>query len=322
MHIESRQGRTTASVDVMSEFFAILLGISVLAFPISSMLAIGLTYTLKQITGPLRHANRVFRALVVNFVLVPLLAVGIARLLSLDPGLAAGVILVGTAAGAPFLIKLTQAASADTGLSATLLVLLMPLTALYMPLVVPLLVEDASVSAVAIAVPLLLTLIVPLVVGLVVDSALPRLAKRLRPVAVSTSSIALLVLIASTLVLNGPRFLNLLGTGAITAVVLLTLSAFGVGYLISGAGFNRRAVMGLGAGQRNIAAALVVASDFGDPDTLVMVVLFSVVDLAVLFPIALALRRSSGRPPTPPAPEGHALHRHGSLEEHHWGAPS
>ena len=41
-------------------------------------------------------------------VIVPLLALGISRLLSLAPALAAGVMLVGTAAGAPFLIKLTQ----------------------------------------------------------------------------------------------------------------------------------------------------------------------------------------------------------------------
>jgi BASS family bile acid:Na+ symporter len=306
----------------MKELLQTLLGIAVLAFPISSMLAIGLTYDLKQIAGPLRHTHRVFRALVANFVLVPLLAVGISRLLALDPALAAGVILVGTAAGAPFLIKLTQAANADAGLSATLLVLLMPLTVLYMPLVVPLLVADASVSAVGIAVPLVVTLLVPLAVGLVLDSTVPGLAARLKPVAVKTSSIALIVLIASTLVLSGPRFRALLGTGAVTAVVLLTVAAFGAGYLISGTGFDRRTVMGLGAGQRNIAAALVVASDFGDPDTLIMVVLFSVIDLAVLFPIAWLLRRRSGRPRPPPALERHAPRPHGSLEEHHWGAPS
>ncbi len=65
-----------------------------------------------------------------------------------------------------------------------------------------------------------------------------------------------------------------------------------MGYLISSPGFNRRAVMGLGAGQRNIAAALVAASQgFDNPKTLIMVILFSVIDLMVLFPIALILRR-------------------------------
>jgi BASS family bile acid:Na+ symporter len=296
----------------MNEFFEILLSISVLVFPIASMFAVGLTYTVKRIAGPLRYPNRVFRALVTNFVLVPLLALGLSRLLGLAPPLAAGLMLVGTAAGAPFLIKLTQAANADSALSAALLVLLMPLTVVYMPLVVPLVVADAKVNAVNIAVPLISTLLVPLVVGLVVHATLPKLSERLRPIAGKTSTVALLVLIASTLVVNRHLFRALLGTGAISAVILLTAGGFVMGYLMSARSFDRRAVMGLGAGQRNIAAALVVASrDFDDPNTLVMVVLFSVIDLLVLFPIAWALRRRSvaqkeGRPGSMARSHSHA----------------
>ena len=178
-------------------------------------------------------------SLVANFILVPLLALGITRLLALDLSLAAGMMLVGTAAGAPFLLKLTRVANADIGLSAALIVLLMPITVIYMPLVVPLVVADAPVSAMGIAVPLMLTLLLPLAIGHAVDSILPRLAARLLPIARKTSSVALLVLIASTLALNGPLFRDLLGTGAITAAVLLTAGAFGIGYLISGPGVDR-----------------------------------------------------------------------------------
>jgi BASS family bile acid:Na+ symporter len=111
-------------------------------------------------------------------------------------------------------------------------------------------------------------------------------------------------------VVNGPLFRDLLGTGAITAAVLLTAGGFVMGYLLSSSGFNRRAVMGLGAGQRNIAAALVVASrDFQDPNTLVMVVLFSVLDLLVLFPIAWVLRQRSGTRGAPPTRDAMGHHR-------------
>jgi BASS family bile acid:Na+ symporter len=293
----------------MTGFLQSLLALSVLAFPVASMFAIGLSFTLKQIAGPLRHVGRVFRALVANFVIVPLLALGISRLLGLEPSLAAGLMLIGTAAGAPFLIQLTQAANANTGLSATLLVLLMPVTVLYMPLVIPLVVTDASVSVSGIALPLISTLLLPLVAGLVLDSGRPSLAARLRPVAIKTSSVALIVLIASTLVLNGPRFRHLLGTGAIAAAVLLTAGAFAAGYLLSSPGFDRRTVMGLGAGQRNVAAALVVASqDFDDPNTLVMVVLCLAVELMILFPIAWMLRRRSPTRLPPPSQRGHVAH--------------
>ncbi len=271
-----------------------LLAVALVVFPVASMLAAGLGYTLREVAGPFRHPDRVFRALVANFVLVPLLAFGIMRLLALDTAFAAGVMLVGTAAGAPFLLVLTQAANADTRLSAALLVLLLPVTVVYMPLVVPLVVADVSVDAMAVARPLLLTLLLPLAVGFVVQATRPRLAARLQPIAAKTSTVALVALVASTLIVNAPLFARLLGTRAIPAAVLLIVGGFLMGFLLSSGRFHRRAVMGLGAGQRNIAAAMVVASqDFDDPRTLVMVVLFSVIDLVVLFPIAWMLRRYS-----------------------------
>jgi bile acid:Na+ symporter, BASS family len=59
-------------------------------------------------------------------------------------------------------------------------------------------------------------------------------------------------------------------------------------------------VLGLGTGQRNVAAAAVVASQgFQNPDVLTMVVVVSVIDLAVLFPMAWALRSRSARAATP-----------------------
>lgn len=272
--------------------FATLLSISVIVFPVASMLAVGLSFTLREIAGPLRHPHKVFRALVANFVLVPLLASGIARLLGLAPPFATGLMLVGTAAGAPFLVQLTLAARRDPALSATLIVLLMPVTVVYMPLVIPHVVADASVRASAIVTPLLLTLILPLIIGLAIDATRPRLAARMRPAAGKIASVALLALVGSTVVVNAPVFWNLVGTGAISAAVLLTAGAFAVGYLLATPGGGRRTVLGLGTAQRNIAAAMVVAADdFQDRNVLVMVVVVSVLDLLVLFPIAWLLRR-------------------------------
>lgn len=274
-----------------------LSNISVLLFPIASMFAVGLSFTFTQIIRPLRYPDRVFRALVANFILVPLLALGISRLFAFDCSLTSAMALVGMAAGAPFLLKLTQVANSDVRLGASLLVILMPLTVVYMPLAVPLLIKGVSVNAIGIAVPLVLTMFLPLLIGHLLDSFFPQLAFRLQPVARQTSNIALVTIVVTTLVLNGSLFRGLFGTGAVMGAILLTAGGFGIGYLISSQGFNRRTVMGLGTGQRNIAAALVVASqDFDDPKMLTMIVLFSIVDLLVLFPIAMILRKRS----TPP----------------------
>src|SRR5581483_1459446 len=91
--------------------------IAVAVFAVSSMLSVGLDYSIGAIVAPLKAPRAIFRVLVANFVLVPLLAVGIVRLVPLDPRLAVGLFLLAGSAGAPFLIKLAGAAKSDLALS-------------------------------------------------------------------------------------------------------------------------------------------------------------------------------------------------------------
>jgi BASS family bile acid:Na+ symporter len=65
---------------------------------------------------------------------------------------------------------------------------------------------------------------------------------------------------------------------------------FGVGWLLGGPDADARRVMALPTGQRNIAAALVVASEsLGDPKVVVMVVVLAIVGLIILLPLSRAL---------------------------------
>jgi BASS family bile acid:Na+ symporter len=276
----------------MTEFLGSLLNIATLVFAVSSMLSVGFSYTLRELIEPLRNAHLVIGALVANFVLVPLLAYVITQFLSIGDAREIGLFLVATAAGAPFLIKLTQAADGDLALAAGLLVLLIVITIGYMPIVVPLIVPDAEVSAISIATPLVLTMLLPLGIGLLVDAKFEALADRLQPIMNKVSSFALVVLLVATLLMNFGRILNVFGTGAILAALLFIAGAFGLGYLLGMTGRGTREELGLATAQRNIGAATVVATQsFGDPDTLVMVVITSLVTMAVLFPVARALRK-------------------------------
>ena len=92
----------------MTRVLSTLLNLSTLVFAVTSMLSVGFTYTLKEIIDPLRNVRGVLVALLANFVLVPLLAYVVTRLLTLEPSMEIGLILVSTAAGAPFLIKLAH----------------------------------------------------------------------------------------------------------------------------------------------------------------------------------------------------------------------
>ena len=280
----------------MTDFLSSLLDIATLVFAVCSMLSVGFSYTVRELSEPLRNARLVIGALVANFVLVPLLAYAITGFLSLGEGREIGLLLVATAAGAPFVIKLTQVANGDLALASGLLVLLVVVTIGYMPIVVPLIAPGAEVSAISIAMPLVLTMLLPLVIGLFIDAKFESWADRLQPLMNKASSSALVVLLVTTLLTNFGRILNVFGTGAILAAVLFITGSFGVGYLLGMTGRGTREEMGLATAQRNIAAATVVATQsFGDPDTLVMVVVTSLVAMIILFPLAGALRKRQGQ---------------------------
>lgn len=274
-----------------------LLSISVLLFSVSSMLSVGFGFTLEGLIGPLRDINKVTRALIANFVAVPIIAYVIGQAFGLTGPLAIGLMLLGMSAGAPFLIKLTEMADHDVGTAARLLVLLLPITVIYLPVVVPLVVPGVTVSATSIAPPLFLSMLLPLAIGLLARSWLPQIAERLQPIAGAIASVALVALIVLTFVVNFQQIVGLLGTGAVLAAALLIGGAFATGYLLGGPDAGDRGVFGLGTGQRNVAAATVVATQsIDDPDTLAIVVVSSMVGMAILFPIAWGLQKRAKLP--------------------------
>lgn len=272
---------------------AAVLDIATVVFAASSMLSVGLGHDLVEIIRPLRDPRNVARALIANYVLVPALALVILRIVPLDEPRETGLLLLAVAAGAPFVIKLSQAAGADVGLTATLLLLLLPVTVAFTPLALPFLRPGAEVEVGAIAVPLVTTMIVPLAVGLLVHQVRVGVALRFRPLMSGLSTVALLVLVASALIAHFDGIVRI-GWRALVAAALFTAGAFALGYVLGGRKTGNCEVLGLGTAQRNIAAATVVATQSVDhPDTVSMVVISSLLALALLFPTARMLFRST-----------------------------
>src|SRR5205823_3919855 len=139
-----------------------------LTFVVTSMLHVGLGLTLSDITQPLRSARLVIMALVANFVIVPIAAVVIVRLTPLEPDHEIGLILLGVAAGAPFLPKLAQIAKADQAFAVALMALLIVTTVVYLPIALPLFLPGIQIDGASIAVSLLVTILFPLGLGLFV----------------------------------------------------------------------------------------------------------------------------------------------------------
>jgi len=65
---------------------------------------------------------------------------------------------------------------------------------------------------------------------------------------------------------------------------------FGMDWALGGPGVDTRRALALGTGQRNIAAALVVASEsFSDPSVVIMVIVVTIVGLLMLMPLCHVL---------------------------------
>ena len=268
--------------------------VATLVFVVSSMLSVGLGLNVGQITAPLRNLRLVAMSLLANFVLMPVGAVVLARALRLVEPLGVGLLLLGVAAGAPFLPKLAQIAKGNLAFAVALMVLLTVITVAYLPLVLPLFLPGVSVNPAKIAVSLVLLMLLPLAGALVVNAKLPAAAARVKPVVDRLSTLGLVLVVLLLVVVNFSNVLSLFGTGAILAGLLFIALGYAVGWALGGPGADTRLVLGLGTAQRNIAAALVVGGQsFSNPSVVVMVVVVAVVSLLILLPLSRVVARDS-----------------------------
>jgi BASS family bile acid:Na+ symporter len=277
----------------VTEIFQAVVPIAMLAFVISSMLGMGLGLSVGEIFAPLRNARLVAVALVANFIVLPVGAIGLGRVVGLDEPFAIGLLLLASAAGAPFIPKLAQLARGNIAFGVGVMVLLMVVTVGYLPLALPVLLPGATVDPLKIARSLLLLMLLPLAIGLAGRAKLSALAARIKPVLDRVSSLSLVVLMVAITGANLRNVLSVFGTGGIIAGLLLIALGFGAGWLLGGPGRDTRSVLALGTAQRNIAAALVVASGFADPKVVVMVVVVAIVGLFILMPTARLLSRNA-----------------------------
>jgi len=274
----------------LNDFFSAIAGISGLLFVVTSMLAMSLSLSVQQMTQPLKNARLVVLALLANFVLVPLLAFGIIKVIPLDQSLQIGIILMGTAAGAPFIPKLVQGAKGNVAFAVGLMFLLMVVTIFYLPFILPLLLTGVEVNPWDIARSLIMTMLVPLVIGMLIKSHSPDVADHWAPVMNKISSLSILILLVVGLGLNISNIISFIGTLGIGAMVLFIVGSLVIGMLLGGRDPGVRSAMGLSTANRNGAAALLVATqNFSGTNTLPFVLVGVVIMLLILLPFAKRL---------------------------------
>ena len=265
--------------------------LTVPAFVVSTMLGAGLSQPLSDVVAPLRKPLPVALALLVNFAVAPLLAVVLTSIVPLQPAHATGILMLATAAGAPFLPKLAELSFGSIAYSVALMVLLMGGSLIVMPLILPLIIPGLSANPWPIAKPLLVAMVIPLAIGFALTHLdapwLPRLRSMMRTI----SNVAMVLLVVLMIALNFKTLIGTLGSFAIGTYLLYLLIIVGVSYLIGAADPSTQNVFALGAAGRNVPACLIVASaSLSDPALTVMLIVAFVLNLVVLLGLARAMR--------------------------------
>src|SRR5947207_6827332 len=136
---------------------------------ISTVVALGMSYRVAELVAPLRRVWLVGLMILVNSVLVPAAAWGIAKALPIDDAAVTGMTLAVLGAASAAGLKATQLARcADLALAVSLVVVLQLANLVAVPLWAGQVVSGASISARSILGNLLLLVLIPLAIGLLV----------------------------------------------------------------------------------------------------------------------------------------------------------
>lgn len=284
----------------MSEILNVIGSIGNFVLPIFvflTMFNVGLTQTLDDFTEHLGEWKFYLRMLLVNFVVSPLVMWLLLQLFSLSRPLEIGLIIFSMAAGAPFLIKLTQYSEHDIALGATLMVVLVLATSIFVPVALPIVFPGVSINAWQILFTLLRQLVLPIIIGVILHQFATHIVRKIQPWVAKLSNITLWIVIVGILVGELEGVVQILGQGAILASVVYIGIVTILGYFIAGKNDvdHLQDLGALGTGQRNTAACMIIAStNFGNiPEVLLIITIANTLGIIMLIYIAKYLSRDN-----------------------------
>jgi BASS family bile acid:Na+ symporter len=256
----------------------------------ATVLSLGMTYTVGQLVAPLRRVGLVVAMVVLNAVLIPAIAWGVAKGLPIKAASVDGLVLATLGAGSAAGIKAAQLAKkADLTLAVSVVVVLQLVNIVSVPIWAGQVVSGASLSAWEILKSLLLLVLIPLAVGLIVKARYPEHATEWTVGLVKIANLALVIAIAAGVAVNWQAIVDLFGSWVLAASVLIVAIATGLGMLVGRTSAETRNTTGLVSGLRFGSLGLIIIGTQlgGNPDYLGPAIVFALLDL--LFPMVLAI---------------------------------
>jgi BASS family bile acid:Na+ symporter len=269
-------------------------------FVVVYMLSVPMEATRGEIVKTLGHLNLMGRALLANFVIIPICGIIIARFFDLPQEIRIGFLLLVMAPGGLLALQFARISNGNRVFAVALLFVFCLLAILITPAVVLLFFHREGAGKLPFAwliLLLFLLIVVPALVGRALQRLIPQHAPKLG-LWLGRLSIVIFIIAAVTAGRYKTPAVKLMGANGIAAIVLLILGAWVVGWLMGGPEIRNRKVLAISSSMRNVGVCLPIASNyFAGTEATVPMLAFS----GIMIPINMVFALVTGRALRDPA---------------------
>jgi BASS family bile acid:Na+ symporter len=266
------------------------------------VLAAGMAAQHGEATALLRKPALLIRSVIAMLLLAPLLAVGLASTLPLQPAVKIALVALAVSPVPPFLPKKTFVVDGDRSYAVSLLATSALLSTITVPVTLSFLSDVVGLPlllpAATLAKQLLLGVLIPLAAGLLMARIAPAFCATWAADVSGAAALVFSVTIVPRLVLTLPAFRELSGDGTLVVMAAYAIGTLLAGHVLGGPVRENRHTLALSAATRHPAIALSLAqANFADQRLAVpAVLLLVVVTGAMSAPYLALIRRRHPRP--------------------------
>ena len=220
-------------------------GVSILNVLLSLILfTMGTTLKVEDFTNVFRNPKEISVGIATQYIAMPLIALALARLFSLNSALTVGLILVGTVPGGTASDVITFLSKGDVALSVSLTAVSTVIAPILTPVITLILIgNQIHFNPVDMFISIIEIVIIPIMLGLILNYKFPDFCERLKDYLPALSAIVICLIVAGVIGVNKEAILT--SSSIIILVIIMQyfiamLLGFGVGYL---AGMNRKQIV-------------------------------------------------------------------------------
>lgn len=252
-------------------YISILLGVV--------MFGMGMTLTVDDFRNILHNPKGVFIGVFAQFLIMPLVALGLVKAFALPPEIGIGVVLVGTCPGGTASNVIAYLAKGDVALSVSMSTVSTLLAPLVTPVLTWMLADatiDISVSAMMLSIAQMVVL--PVLLGLAVHHFFENFSRAINPFMPVLSSVTVVVIVGGVVALSAAKLMDV---GLLMFAVVICHNGLGLllGYCLSKLfklDVCRCRTVSIEVGMQNSGLAVALAVKYFDPVAAIPGAIFSV----------------------------------------------